>query len=169
MTHARQLSLTTTNVPEFFRYAIGVRNAASANAASPVNQGNYPPHNIEKLTENNYVLVLAVAGFNREEINISLLKGVLRIRGEKAEDSMTRPLVTDVHVPGGDEKETIKRIDAVEAEYVYQGIAFRPFEREFTLGENVEVKNAHLKDGLLVISLERPAPIEEKAIPIEID
>lgn len=167
MTNARQLSLTTSNVPDFFRYAIGVRNAQSTAQPGAVNQGNYPPHNIEKLTENNYVLVLAVAGFQREEINISLLKGVLRIRGEKSEDSMTRPVVTDVQV--GEEHETIKRIDAVEAEYVYQGIAFRPFEREFTLGENVEVKNAHLRDGLLVISLERPAPIEEKAIPIEID
>lgn len=169
---ARTLQLNTTNVPDFLRYAIGVRSGATtaSQAAQAANQGNYPPHNIEKLTDNHYVLVLAVAGFAKEEISVTLHKGILKVRGEKVvENSMTRAVVTDIQVPGGELHETMKKIDEVEAEYIYQGIAFRPFEREFTLGETVKVKNAALRDGLLVISLERDTPIEERPVPIEID
>ncbi len=165
----RTLSLNTTNIPEFLRYAIGI-NGASASAPQLANQGNYPPHNIEKLSDNHFVLVLAVAGFLKEEIAITLAKGILRIRGEKTvEESMTRALVLDVPVPGGEENDHIKKIEEVQAEYVYQGIAFRPFEREFSLGDSVEVKSAALRDGLLVISLERPTPVVERPIEIEID
>lgn len=99
---------------------------------------SYPPHNIEKLDDDRYRLTLAVAGFAREEIEITLQKGILLVTGSKQADE-SRPA------------------------FLYQGIAFRDFARQFKLGEHVEVTSASLKDGLLVIDLEREVPEEQKA------
>lgn len=164
----RQLALNTQNLDQkLFRYAIGLHESLNAPQLPTGNEGNYPPHNIEKLNENHYRIVMAVAGFTRDEINITLLKGMLKVEGTKGEDSLKRTVVRDI--PTGNEPgDVIKRIEEVSIEYLWQGIGLRNFVREFTLGENVEVKDASLSEGLLVIDLERPAPPEVRAIQIAI-
>ena len=93
----------------------------------------YPPYNIERLSENEYRVTMAVAGFSEDEINVDVKEQTLTVRGEKkAEDK--------------------------ERQFLHRGIAARSFERRFQLADHVEVKGADLKDGLLHIDLVRNVP-----------
>lgn len=103
----------------------------------------FPPHNIEKLDENRYRLTLAVAGFTRDEIGVSVHNGILLVHGFKVQTDEPR-------------------------EFLHQGIAFRDFRREFKIGENVEVTGAALDNGLLAIDLNRIVPEAEKPRIIQI-
>lgn len=92
----------------------------------------YPPYNIEVLDDNHYSICLAVAGFEKAELEISVENSVLTIRGEKASDE--------------------------KRNYLYQGIAYRTFERKFNLAEHVEVSEASLANGLLTVNLVKEVP-----------
>lgn len=107
---------------------------------------NYPPYNIEKVSENFYNITLAVAGFSREEITVEVDQDQLIIRGEKFQTS---------------------KEDYVEPEYLHRGLAFRNFERRFVLAEHMEVLKAETKNGLLIINIERKVP--EALLPRKID
>jgi len=104
---------------------------------------NYPPYNIEKITENLYDIVVAVAGFEKSEINVEVDQDQLVIRGEKV--SVDKPL----------------------PEYLHRGLAFRDFERRFTLAEHMEVVKAEIKNGLLTVQIERKVP--ETLLPRKIE
>ena len=106
-------------------------------------QDNYPPCNIVRTGEDAYRISLAVAGFKPEQINVTVHQNMLTISGR---------------VP---EKQD-------QAEYVYRGIAARPFERRFSLADFVEVKHASFEDGLLQIELERQVPESMKPRKIDI-
>ena len=95
----------------------------------------YPPYNIERLSENEYRITMAVAGFRQDELRIDVRESTLAIRGEKKAESA----------------DTDKR-------YHHRGIASRSFERRFQLADYVEVKSASLTDGLLNIDLVRNLP-----------
>ena len=102
----------------------------------------YPPYDILKLDEDTYRLSLAVAGFSKTDINVSVDNGTLIIKGEIAE-------VTD-------------------AEVVHKGIAARKFTRTFALGEYMEVSSAELKDGMLTVNIVRVVPEDKKPKVIKI-
>jgi len=104
---------------------------------------SFPPHNIVKVTDNNYVVELAVAGFSKDEIDIQLDDGNLIIKGEK------------------NDKEGI--------EYVYRGIATRSFTKKIRLMETIEVRGAEFKDGILRIGLENIIPDHKKPRKIQIE
>jgi len=106
---------------------------------------NYPPHNIVRHSENHYTLELAVVGFQEEDLELKQQDGILYVNGTKK----TQP----------------------KGEYVHKGISGRSFKRSFRLSEHVEVKGADLRDGLLVINLERIVPEEKRPrlIPITTD
>jgi len=106
-------------------------------------QNNYPPHNVIKRDEDHYEVQLAVAGFRRDEIDVVLENQELQIKGTKFEEADT-------------------------AEYLYKGLAARNFEKYFTLGQFIEVASAEIKDGLLIIKLERNVPEEKKPRKIDI-
>ena len=108
--------------------------------------GNFPPYNIVKTGDLTYNIELALAGFNKKDIEVVSAHGQLTVRSKKEE--------TD-HTDNTDLK-------------IYQGISKRQFVRSFTVADNVEVRGAELKDGLLVISLERIIPEEHKEKFIEI-
>ena len=97
---------------------------------------NYPPHSIVKLGENEYRLELAVAGFKKSEITVTVEDGTLSIVG-KAEDKDAR-------------------------QYLHHGLAKRAFKRDFTLSEYVEVASADIVDGILAIDLKRVIPEHKK-------
>ena len=106
-------------------------------------EDNYPPCNIVRTGENAYRISLAVAGFKPDQISVTVDQNTVTIAGRIDEKQ------------GG-------------AEYLYQGIAGRPFERRFNLADYVEVKGASLEDGLLQIELEREVPEAMKPRRIDI-
>lgn len=147
----------TYSQPDFLKFTVGFEQFFR----EPVNSGNFPPHNIEMIDEDRYVLTLAVAGFKKDEIDITLFRGYLRIEGKKIPvDKAELDLMTKwAGVPQAELPPSPRLL--------YQGIAFRDFAREFKLGEDVEVTEARLEDGLLSIHLNRFKP-EENPIVIAI-
>jgi molecular chaperone IbpA len=110
--------------------------------ANQINQ-NYPPYNVVKRDEDHYEVQIAVSGFRKDEIDLTVENNELLIKGVKFEETDT-------------------------AEYLHRGLAARNFERAFTLGQYLEVDNAEIKDGLLIIKLERHVPDAMKPKKIEI-
>lgn len=110
----------------------------------------YPPYNIEKLDDNNYRIVMAVAGFGEKDLSITAQDDRLSVSGKIVDQS---------------EKED----EQSGRYYLHRGIASRSFERSFRLADHIKVKDADLKDGLLSIELERVVPEEKKPrmIPIK--
>lgn len=96
---------------------------------------SFPPHNIRK-KDNSYLIEMAVAGFNKDEIDITREKNHLVIEGKKS--------------------------DKEEDGFVYKGIANRSFKKTFVLGDNMKILAADVKDGMLYIGLEHEIPEEEK-------
>ena len=103
----------------------------------------FPPHNILKLDDNRYIVELAVAGFSRDEIDITVDDGNLVIKGEK------------------EEKDT-------GIQYLHKGIGTRSFTKTLRIADTVEVKGAEFKDGILKIGLENIIPEHKKPKKIEI-
>jgi molecular chaperone IbpA len=104
-------------------------------------QDNYPPYDIVRTGENAYRISLALAGFSPAEISITAQQNRLTIAGNKA---------------------------TPEHDYLHQGIAARPFERQFNLEDHVEVEGASFENGLLQIELARKIPEAMKPRRIEI-
>jgi len=102
----------------------------------------YPPYDILKLDEDTYKLSLAVAGFSKDDIKVSVDNGTLIIKGEI--------------------------IEVTDAEVVHKGIAGRKFTRTFALGEYMEVTGAEMKDGMLHIDIDRIIPEDKKPKEIAI-
>lgn len=137
--------MNSIDLTPLYRNSIGFDRLASLldSALNSETVGNgYPPYNIEVLEENRYAITLAVAGFERNELDIQVEKGVLSIRGKKASEQ--------------------------ERKYLHRGIATRAFERKFNLADHVEVSGAELNNGLLTISLVREIPEAMKPRTIEI-
>ena len=107
---------------------------------------NYPPYNIHKLNDNNYKIEVALAGYSKDDIELELKDNTLTVRNEAKE----------------------KVINEDTNGVIYKGIATRQFERSFTISEDIKVKNAELKNGLLNIDLERIIPDEKKPRLIDI-
>lgn len=138
--------IDTIDLPTFARHAIGfdrVFNEMNRQFANSRSSDNYPPYNIARLDDTHYVIEVAVAGFAEEEIDVELKDSSLTIKGEK---------------PKKDK----------EVEYVHKGISARNFERNFTLADNVEVRGATVKNGILAIALEHVVPEEQKPKKIAI-
>jgi molecular chaperone IbpA len=118
------------------------RELGRLNTAHKTNSQSYPPYDLLKLDEDTYQISLAIAGFSKEDIEVSVDNGTLIIKGEIVE-------VTD-------------------AEVVHKGIAGRKFVRSFALGEYMEVTSAELKDGMLHVHVVRVVPEDKKPKTIKI-
>ena len=113
-------------------------------SASRAEQDNYPPFDIEKLSDDSYRITLAVAGFKRDEIDIVAQQNMLVITGRKSEQRSR------------------------DGNFLHVGIATRAFERRFELADFVRVNDASLADGLLAIDLVREIPEAMKPRKIDI-
>ena len=102
----------------------------------------YPPYNIEQISQNSLRITVAVAGFKKNELDVSLEGNQLQIRGIKKED----------------ERERI---------FIHRGIATRQFQRNFVLADGIEVKEASMDDGLLFVDLTQPIN-NDQSVKIEI-
>ncbi len=108
---------------------------------------NYPPYNICKLNDNDYKIEVALAGYSKDDIEIELKENTLTVRNKTKEKVVN------------DESNGV----------IHKGISTRQFERSFTISEDIKVKNADLKNGLLNIDLERIVPEEKKPRLININ
>ena len=138
-----EVPLTITSLfPQFDRWAIGFDPLFDTfkHVSANVKTAGYPPYNIFK-SKDNYVLEIAVAGFAKEDIKISVQELTLTVEGSS--------------MPSVDQ-------------YVHKGIATRDFKQDFVLAEYVVVDGADLKDGMLRILLKQELPEEKKAKIIEI-
>ena len=106
---------------------------------------NYPPYNIVKVKDNHYNIEVALAGYNKKDIEVNYENNMLTIK------------TTDK-----------KSEDKKEGENIYKGIAQRMFKKSFTIADDCKVTGAELKDGLLKVSLEKVIPEHKRARTISI-
>ena len=107
--------------------------------------GGFPPYNIRKTDDFKHVIEIALAGFSKDEIEVVLTDGILEI---KSRDTVTTEKPKD--------------------DLIHKGIAKRAFTRKFTLADDIEVKDAKLENGLLVIDLEQIVPEHKKPKTIKV-
>ena len=137
--------MVTTFAMDLFKdpFFIGFnRELDRLNQAHLINAGGFPPYDLLKLDDDNYIITLAVAGFSKESLDIAVDKGTLIIKGEQA--------------------------TVIDAEVLHKGIAARKFTRSFALGEYMEVTTADLTDGMLNVEVTRNIPEEKKPKAIKI-
>jgi molecular chaperone IbpA len=129
-----------TNLTQYDQFFIGFEDLLSKlNGKGVV---NFPPYNIYKVTDTSYGIELAIAGYSKEEISLSLGNGVLEVSGtKKPEDSK---------------------------KYLHKGISSRSFSRTFTVAETIEVSKAVYEDGMLKITLENKVPETKKVKTIPV-
>ena len=141
---------TALSMAPLFRNSVGFDRFSDLfeTALRNDSSGGYPPYNVEKRGEDSYRIVVATAGFQQDDLDLQVEKGVLSVSGSKRETS------TD---------------DSVT--FLHQGIAQRAFKLSFRLDDHIEIKGANLSNGLLSIDLQRVVPEEAKAkrIPINGD
>ena len=140
------LTLRSFDIPALHKFAVGFDNMFDdlMRVSSLQSNSNYPPHNVIKTGDDTVTIEVAVAGFAEGEIDISLNKRQLVIKGER------------------------KREDDTGHEYLHRGISRRDFTHTFTLADHVEVKHASIQDGILSVYLERQIPEEARPKSIAI-
>jgi molecular chaperone IbpA len=135
---------TTFDLAPLWRFGIGFDHMLDAlgQAMNRENPAKYPPYNIEQTGDDAYRLTLALAGWSPNEVTVTTEPNLLAISGEKA-------------APEG-------------KQYLYRGISWDAFERRFNLADYVQVRDARMADGVLVIDLVREVPEALKPRRIEI-
>lgn len=139
---------TAFSLEPLFRHSIGFDrfNDLFERAFESSATTGFPPYNVEKHGENEYRIILAVAGFTEQELSIQLEGGVLSVSGAK---------------PQAEQDDQVR--------YMHQGIAQRSFKLTYRLEDHIEVRGAKLENGLLIIDLLREIPEAQKPREIEID
>ena len=143
MVTSRSLSLFD-NFNQLTPYAVGfdrIFDNLSRYVDNNATSTGFPPYNIRKEGDYNYVIELALAGFGKNDIEVEVADSTLSIRSTK------KPFDEDV---------------SSNEDTVYRGISYRKFERKFTLAEDVVVNEAKLENGMLILNLERVVPEEKK-------
>ena len=137
--------MRTFDLTPLYRSTVGFDRVFDLlDTAGKAETGGYPPYNIERLSEDDYRITLAVAGFSEADIDVELHENTLTVTGSR---------------PNADEGR----------EFLHQGIAGRSFERRFQLAEHVKVSGASLVNGLLDIELKREIPEAKKPRKIAIN
>ena len=138
--------MRTIDYSPFYRATVGFDRVFNLldSVAGQASTNGYPPYNLEKSGDNDYRIVMAVAGFAEAELNVTQKENELLVTGQTSAE-------------GQDEKQ-----------YLYRGIAGRNFERRFQLADHVKVVGAKLANGLLTIELQREIPEEKKARAIPV-
>ena len=137
--------MQTFDIAPFSRSSIGfdrLFDLLETASRGDLGESTYPPYNIEKLSEDAYRITMAVAGFDREELQIVSHQNTLTISGRKKPEE--------------------------NRQYLHRGLAARAFQRHFNLADFVKVSGAGVEDGLLTIDLVREVPEAMKPRNIEI-
>jgi len=136
-------AVSPADLAQISRALVGFDQIFNQRLQQQVN-GNYPPHNIVKYSDKDYAIEVAVAGFKKEEITVEVDQDQLIVRGTQGE------VVNE------------------NKEYLHRGLASRDFEQNWTLAEYMEVKDAEVRDGMLIISIERIIPESLKPRTIKV-
>ena len=143
-----KIPTTLWNTEQFDKFFIGsdqlhrtLKQTADFIANTAVT--NYPPYNIRKIEDNKYVIEMAVAGFGKQDIEMTLEQNRLVIKGQTFSDTEDK-------------------------NYIFKGIADRGFSRQFNLADNIVIDNAQLVNGMLKVWLEHVIPEAQKPKKIEI-
>ena len=104
-------------------------------------QSNYPPYNIRKTGKDNYAIEVALAGFNKDDVEVEFEDNLLTVRTKQVKNSENKN---------------------EDGEVIHRGISQRQFARSFTIADDVKVNSAQLKDGLLTVACERILPDHKK-------
>jgi molecular chaperone IbpA len=123
--------MRTFDLTPLYRSAIGFDRLA--NLLEQRGEPSYPPYNIELVSEDNYRIVMALAGFTRDEVEIVTERDTLHVTGRKQKDETQRT-------------------------FLHRGIAARDFEQRFQLANHVKVTSASFDNGMLTIELVREVP-----------
>ena len=112
----------------------------------PTMHSNYPPYDIVKTDQHSYVIELALAGFSKKDISVTVENGVLTVESNREGQSETNG-----------------------EEIIHRGISKRYFKKSFSISDDVEIRGAELKDGLLRVSMEKIIPESRKRKEISIN
>jgi len=133
--------ITTTTLDTFWKeyapHAVGLDDVFNRLDALSGHNINYPPYNLIKHDSSNFTVEVALAGFKREEIEVSTEQNILRVTSKHEEPDSTRT-------------------------YLHKGLSKRSFNRSWQLSEDVRVKDVLFTDGLLTIDLEKIIPEHQK-------
>jgi len=110
-------------------------------------QSNYPPYNIRKAGKDKYAIEVALAGFNKDDVEVEYEDNLLTVKTKQVKKAVEK-----------DE----------DGEVIHRGISQRSFARSFTISDDVKVNDAELKDGLLTITCEKIVPEAKKKRLIQI-
>ena len=136
--------MRTYNLSPMFRHSVGFdRMQRLVDAASTKSEVSYPPYNIETDGEDAYRVTVAVAGFDKKDLDVSLEDDTLSITGKKEDE-----------------------VEGVS--YLHRGIGGSSFQLKFNLADHIKVLNAGLVNGVLAVDLEREVPEALKPRQIEI-
>ena len=111
-------------------------------------QSNYPPYNIRKTSKDKYAIEVAVAGFNKDDVEVEYEDNLLTVKTKKVDKAVEKDM---------------------DGEIIHRGISQRSFSRSFTIADDIKVEGAEIKDGLLTINCEKIVPEQKKRklIPIK--
>jgi len=142
VTLAHHTNFTAGDLERFMGLSIGFDRMFNRmmNFPSTQQESGYPPYNIRKVDDYNYVIEIALAGFSERDIEVEVADGVISVRslGEKGKQNLDTP------------------------DYVHRGIANRSFSKSWTLSDDMIVNGAEFQNGLLNINLEKVVPDEKK-------
>ena len=142
------VKLTHFDINQFAPFTVGFDRVFDrlVDYGTTYETGGFPPYNIRKTDDFKHVIELALAGFSKDEIEVVLTDGVLVIKSA----------------------DVLSQTDPNEG-LVHKGIAKRAFTRKFTLADDIEIKDAKLKNGLLEIELEQIVPEHKKPKTIKVN
>ena len=132
------MNALTTRMPNAF---LGFDHLFRSMDSAFNGKNDFPPHDLVRASETEYSVELALAGYDKDDINVVLDNGILNVSGEKSRDDL---------------------------DYVYRGISGKVFTKRFALSEHIEVKDCEFKNGLLIIHLVKNIPEEDKPVNIKV-
>ena len=146
----KTLTLRSFDIPQITKFGIGFDNMFDdlMRVTAQQSNTNYPPYNLVQISDDEYLISIAVAGFGQDNLSVTKDKNFLIVEGTHA-------------------AETVENNDST-AVYLHKGISERSFRREFQLADHVEITNANLELGILGIHLKREVPEEMKPKTIAI-
>ena len=146
----KTLTLRSFDIPQITKFGIGFDNMFDdlMRVTAQQSNTNYPPYNLVQISDDEYMISIAVAGFGQDNLSVTKDKNFLIVEGTHA-------------------AETVENNDST-AVYLHKGISERSFRREFQLADHVEITNANLELGILSIHLTREVPEEMKPKTIAI-
>ena len=146
----KTLTLRSFDIPQITKFGIGFDNMFDdlMRVTAQQSNTNYPPYNLVQISDDEYMISIAVAGFGQDNLSVTKDKNFLIVEGTHA-------------------AETVENNDSTVV-YLHKGISARSFRREFQLADHVEITNANLELGILSIHLTREVPEEMKPKTIAI-